>query len=218
VRRRLTEPRRPKLSPKRSPPRVSALLARPRGRVEVALEGEYWRTLPAEAVLAAGLDVGVELDRARARRVRRELVRSEAMAKAARSLARRDLTEKELAERLSRAQVGSAARSEAVGSLVRSGAVDDERFARSRAEVLAERGAGDALIRDDLAERGIAEEFVEGAAKALEPEAARAARIVERRGSSLRTACHLARKGFSEESIEGACGEAIAEEAPPAVP
>ena len=31
------------------------------------LDGESWRTLPAEVVLRAGLDVGVELDRERAR-------------------------------------------------------------------------------------------------------------------------------------------------------
>jgi SOS response regulatory protein OraA/RecX len=191
---------------------------RSRGRIEVALEGELWRTLPAEAVLAAGLDVGVELDRPRARRVRRELVRHEAMAKAARSLARRDLTEQELAERLSRADVPSAARSEALGRMVRTGAVDDERFARSRAESLAARGAGDALIRHDLAGRGVAAELVEAAVGALEPERARAERIVERRGPSLKTARHLARKGFSEHSIEGTCGYAIAEDAPSAVP
>ena len=47
------------------------------------LDGESWRTLPAEVVLRAGLDVGVELDRERARRVRRELRRHEAMAHAA---------------------------------------------------------------------------------------------------------------------------------------
>jgi SOS response regulatory protein OraA/RecX len=139
------------------------------------------------------------------------------MAKAARSLARRDLSEQELAERLSRAQIAPAARSEALGNLVRAGAVDDERFASRRAAVLAERGAGDALIRHDLAGRGIAAEFVEAAVGALEPEHARAAQIVARRGSSLTTARHLARKGFSDESIEGACGSAIAEEAPPAV-
>jgi SOS response regulatory protein OraA/RecX len=203
---------------KRSPPRVSALLARPRGRIEVELEGEHWRTLPTEAVLAAGLDVGVELDRARARRVRRELLRHEAMTKAARSLASRNLTEKELTGRLSRAEVGPAARREAVERLVRAGAVDDERFARGRAAVLAERGAGDALIRHDLTGRGIAVELVQAALGALEPESARAVRMVERRGSSLKTARHLARKGFSRESIEGACGDAIAEGAPPAVP
>jgi SOS response regulatory protein OraA/RecX len=184
----------------------------------VALDGEYWRTLPAEAVLAAGLDVGVELDRARARRVRQELVRHEALATAARSLARRDLTEMELAERLSRARIAPAVRGEALGRLAQAGAVDDERFARSRAELLAERGAGDALIQHDLTERGIAQELVQAAVGGLEPEAARAQRIVERRGVSVRTARHLGGKGFSEDSIEGSCGEAIAEGAPPAVP
>ncbi len=174
--------------------------------------------MPAEAVLAAGLDVGVELDRPRARRVRRELVRHEAMVKAARSLARRDLTEKELAERLSRAQIAPAIRSEAMGQLVRSGAVDDGRFARARAELLAERGAGDGLIQHDLAGRGIAKELVEAAVDALEPETVRATRIVERRGGpSVRTARHLAGKGFLEDSIEGACEVPIVEEAPPAV-
>jgi SOS response regulatory protein OraA/RecX len=203
---------------KRSPPRVSALLARSRGRIDVALDGELWRTLPAEAVLAAGLDVGVELGRARARQVRRELVRHEAMAKAARSLARRALTEQELAERLSQAEVAPAARSEALGRLVRSGAVDDARFARGRAEILAERGSGDALIRHDLTGRGIGAELVAAAVDALEPERARAERIVEQRGPSLKTARHLMRKGFSDHSIEGTCGMAIAEGAPPAVP
>ena len=160
----------------------------------------------------------MELDRPRARRLRQELVRHEAMAKAARSLARRDLTEQELAERLARAEVPPAARGEAVGRLVRTGAVDDERFARSRAETLAGRGSGDALIRHDLAGRGIAAELVEAAVAALAPESARAERIVERRGASPKTARHLARKGFSEHSVESTCGLAIAEGAPPAVP
>ena len=102
--------------------------------------------------------------------------------------------------------------------MVRTGAVDDERFARSRAETLAGRGSGDAFIRHDLAGRGIAAELVEAAVSALEPETARAERIVARRGLSLKTARHLARKGFSEDAIEGTCGMAIAEGAPPAVP
>jgi regulatory protein len=173
--------------------------------------------LPAEAVLAAGLDVGVELDRSGARRLRRELVRLEALATAARSLARRDLTKEELAERLSRAQIAPATRSEAVERMVEAGVIDDGRFARARAEILAERGAGDALIRHDLSKRGVAEELVESAVGAIQPEGVRAKRIVQRRGASIRTVRHLAGKGFSEDSIEGACGEAIAEEAPPAV-
>lgn len=198
-------------------PRVSALLARPRARVEVELEGEAWRTLPVEVVLAAGLDVGVELDRPRARRLRGELRRHEALTRAARSIARRDFSEQELADRLARAHIAPAARREAVGRLVDAGAVDDERLARRRAELLAERGAGDVFIRHDLVGRGIAGNLVEGAVAAVEPESFRAARIVESRGLSPKTVRYLGRKGFSEDAIESACGEAVAESAPRAV-
>jgi regulatory protein len=176
-----------------------------------------WRTLPAEVVLAAGLDVGVELDRVRGRQVRRELLRHEAMAKAARSLQRRDLSKAELSERLARAHVAPSARGETVERLVQAGAVDDERLARNRAEALAERGCGDLMIRHDLAGRGIGEERIEAAVAVLEPEPSRAERIVAKRGASVKTARYLTRKGFSSDSIEGSCGEAIAEDAPPAV-
>ena len=209
--------RRPRLPSKRFPPRVSALLARPRERIEVELDGEPWRTLPAEVVLAAGLDVGVELGRERARRVRRELRRHEAMVKAASSLRRRDFSERELSDRLSRAHVAPAARTETLDRLVRAGAVDDARLARGRAELLAARGAGDALIRHDLTSRGIAEELVDSSLAGIEPEHERAARIVSTRGVSAKTARYLARKGFSEDSIEATCARAVAEEAPPAV-
>lgn len=157
--------------------------------------------------------MGRELDRERARRLNRELRRHEAMSRAARALARRDLSKRELGERLERSRVAPAARDEAVARLAGVGIVDDERLARRRAELLAERGSGDALIRHDLAARGIADELVEAALTALEPEHARAARILRERGSSLKTARYLVRKGFSEESI----GDPVAEDAPPAV-
>lgn len=184
----------------------------------MALEGEAWRTLPAEVVLASGLDVGVELDRERARRVRRELRRHEARAKAVRVVARRDVSERELELRLERANVAPAERAEALERLVRAGAVDDGRFARTRAEALAGRGAGDALIRHDLAERGVSAELVAEAIDALEPEPVRAARIVARRGASPKTSRYLARKGFAAESVESACGADVAEGAERAVP
>ena len=81
--------------------------------------------------------------------------------------------------------------------------MDDERFARSRAERLAERGSGDALIRDDLERRGVAAEIVEAVLAEIEPERERAARIVERRGPGDKTARYLAAKGFGEDALEG---------------
>jgi regulatory protein len=149
--------------------------------------------------------------------VGRALRRHRALVRATRSLAHRDLSERQLAERLERGGLAPAARSEAVQRLVEAGAVDDERLARRRAEVLAERGAGDALIRHDLEQRGIAEELVRVAVEALEPERARAARIVGARGAGLKTARYLARKGFGEDAIESVCETSVAEDAPPAV-
>ena len=88
----------------------------------------------------------------------------------------RDRTAAELDARLEQRGVGEAEREQALETLERIGYVDDERFARTRAEQLAERGSGDALIRDDLERRGIAVELVEAAIEALEPERERAAR------------------------------------------
>lgn len=169
--------------------------------------------MPAEVVLASGLDLGIALDRPRARRVGRELRRHEAQAKALRALARRDLSERELTERLARSQVAPAAREQIVSRLVRAGALDDTAVARRRAEQLAERGAGDALIRHDLLGRGIAADVADRAVAGLEPEPARAARILEARGRSPKTARFLARRGFADDL----CEQAVAEDAPPAV-
>jgi regulatory protein len=176
-----------------------------------------WRTLPAEVVLRAGLDVGVELDRDRARRLRRELRRHEAMDRAARALRSRDLSAAELDARLERARIMPADRMETIERLAEAGAVDDARFALSRAQVLAERGAGDFLVRHDLERRGIAAETVEAAIASLEPEPVRAARICARRGTGPKTARYLARKGFSDDAIQSSSAADIAEHDPPVV-
>ena len=209
--------RRPRLPSKRFPRRVSSLAAASRSRVEVALDGEPWRTLPAEVVLRAGLDVGVELDRQRVRRLRHELRQHEAMACAARALRSRDLSAAELDARLAKARITPVTRAETIERLTGAGAVDDERFARARAQALADRGAGNLQVRHDLEMRGIAPPAVEAAIELLEPESVRVARIWARRGPGPKTVRYLARKGFSEDAIESACSEAVAEQDSPAV-
>ena len=84
-----------------------------------------------------------------------------------------------------------------------SGSVAVERFARSRAEQLAARGSGDALIRHDLEGRGIAAEHIETALEALAPERERATQLAERRGHSVKTARYLASRGFGADALEG---------------
>jgi len=122
---------------------------------------------------------------------------------AMRALRVHDRSAAELEARLEQRGVGEAERAQALETLERIGYVDDERFARMRAKRLAERGAGDALIRDDLERRGLAADLVELALGELEPERERAARIVERRGSSVKTARYLASRGFGEDALDG---------------
>jgi regulatory protein len=128
--------------------------------------------------------------------------RPDAVEQALRALRHRDRSAAELAARLAEHGVDAAEREQALETLERIGYVDDERFARQRAEQLAARGSGDALIRHDLEGRGIAAEDVEAALECLEPEHERAARIVERRGSGPKTARYLASRGFGADALE----------------
>jgi hypothetical protein len=106
---------------------------------------------------------------------------------AIRALRFRDRSAAELEARLQQRGVGAAEREQALETLERIGYVDDERFARTRAAQLAERGSGDALIRHDLEGRGVSADLVELALGALEPERERGTRL--RRGLAGRARC-----------------------------
>ena len=129
--------------------------------------------------------------------------RDDAVELALRALRHRDRSSAELAMRLEQRGVEATEREQALATLERIGYVDDERFARSRAEQLAARGSGDALIRHDLQGRGVAAEHVETALEALEPERERAARLADQRGRNAKTARYLASRGFGADALEG---------------
>lgn len=130
------------------------------------------------------------------------MAEKDAVETALRALRHRDRSAAELDARLEERGVGEAERREALETLERIGYVDDERFACTRAEQLAARGSGDALIRHDLEGRGIDSELVAAALDALEPERERARRIAETRGSSVKTARYLASRGFGRDTLE----------------
>ncbi len=182
-------------------PTVTALRATG-DRVAVALDGAAWRTLPLSAVVEAGLGVGLQLDRASARSLALALRRLRAEEVAVRALARREHSRAALDAKLARVGVGGRVRDEVLARAERRGLVDDARFARRRALLLAERGTGDLLVLDDLVRQGVDEAVARVAVEDLPSEAERAAHIVERRGSSARTVRYLASRGFSDEALE----------------
>ena len=190
-------------------PKVTALRARRGGRVLVQIDGHDWRELPEDVIVRASLTPGTELDRPRLREVARERRRAQALATAGRTLRARDLPARALDVRLERRGIRAADRARALSTLQGAGLVDDGRFARNRALALAGRCLGDAAIRFDLEEYGVEPELVEEAVEGLEPESARAERIVASRGRSPATARFLARKGFGEAAVESAAGEVL---------
>src|SRR5258705_4970286 len=136
-------------------PRVTALRPARPGRVLVELDGERWRTIPLDVAAQSGLALGLELDRERLRILRRELRRSEAVAAGARVLARHDHSEQAVRDALERKGIREPEREEAVATLRRHGAIDDERVAHVRAAALAERGLCDAANALQLQPDGI---------------------------------------------------------------
>ena len=121
---------------------------------------------------------------------------------AVRALGHRDLSAAGVDARLARAGVDADEREETLETLRRVGYVDDGRFARRRAETLADRGWGDAGIGEDLERQGVPVELREEALGGLAPERERAAAVVGDRGASPRTARYLAGRGFAAETIE----------------
>lgn len=99
---------------------------------------------------------------------------------------------------------------EAVELLERAGLVDDGRFATSRADALAGRGYGDAYIRADLERQGVDPELAARVLAAIEPERARAERIVARKGGEPATGRHLTARGFDGDTVEAVLAHLIA--------
>ena len=183
-------------------PVVTALRERPRGRVEVSLDGLPWRLVPADAVVRSGLAVGRALDRETARALGRELRRSEALGVALRALRHRDYSRSRLEARLEGRGTRSDARRDALETLAQAGLVDDARVATARAEALAGRGFGDAAIRLSLEGEGLAAELAAEALTGLEPEPERARRLFDERGGDAKALRWLAGKGFDAGLLE----------------
>jgi regulatory protein len=120
---------------------------------------------------------------------------------ALRALRAREHSAASIDERLARHGFGENERDSTIRRLEQLGYLDDERFARLRAEALCARGSGNRLIDADLTRNGIDRAVRERVLDSLPPEHDRAAAIVARRGASPKVARLLAARGFDEEAV-----------------
>ena len=127
---------------------------------------------------------------------------SDALDQALRALRHRDRSTAEVDRYLESRGVGEDERRTALETLTRTDLVDDRRYAERRALSLANRGAGNALIRHELARAGLDHDVVDHALDSLSCERERAEEIVARRGASPKTARYLTGKGFSYDVVE----------------
>jgi regulatory protein len=149
-----------------------------------------------------------------------ENVREEQLAldQAVRALARRDHSAASLRAKLERAGVSESAQAAAIRTLEGAGYLDDARYARERAALLASRGYGDARIRAELRAQEVDGDSAEAAVAALEPEAERArCEAAKMGGGGVRALRTLARRGFSAEALEKVAGGVVADDLPEGV-
>ena len=138
-------------------------------------------------------------------------MRDDAVEQALRALRHRERTSSQVDAHLAAHGYDERDRDAAISTLARTGLVDDRRFAESRAATLADKGASNALIRQDLDEAGVDRETVEETLATLEDERTRAQRVVERRGADTRTARYLIAKGFPGDLVHAVVAESRAE-------
>jgi regulatory protein len=187
-----------------------------RGRSVVSVDGEFWAELDSAVAMESGLREGAALSWEELDRVRVAGERPLAMTRALNLIGYRARSEGELRERLGRYGYAPETIEAVIGRLGELAYLDDEEFARQRAQEKARkygprRVSADLMKRGvgrELASRAVAEEF-EGRSE-LEDARSAAARRYNGEGSEAkarRVYGFLARRGYSA----GVCAEVAKE-------
>ena len=167
--------------------RVTAIQKQRRqGRINLYLDGPFALGLTLDAIAAAGLRVGDEIDDDALRSLRREAAGADALAAAMRLLSYRPRSEVELRQRLARRGAPADLVDGAISRLRELGLMDDTAFARTWVESrsrLSPRSRR--LLRRELQAKGIDGEAAREALGPLDDEDA-ALRAGERRAAAMR--------------------------------
>jgi regulatory protein len=187
-----------------------------RGRSAVSVDGEFWAELDSAVAIESGLREGAALSWEELDRVRVAGERPLAMTRALNLLGYRARSEGELRERLGRYGYAPETIEAVIGRLGELAYLDDEEFARQRAQEKARKYGPRRVSADlvksgvgrELASRAVAEEF-EGRSE-LEDARSAASRRYNGEGSEAearRVYGFLARRGYSA----GVCAEVAKE-------
>ena len=184
------------------------------GRVNLYLDGRFALGLTLDALAAAGLRAGDEIDDDTLRSLRRNAAGADSLAAAMRLLSYRPRSETELRQRLSRRGAPTELVDEAISRLRELGLVDDAAFARAWVEGRSRTSPRSRrLLRRELQAKGIGGEAAREALAPLDDEDA-AFRAGERRAAAMRGLPYpefrrrlgdfLRRRGFDPETVRRA--------------
>ena len=167
--------------------RVTAIQKQRReGRINLYLDGSFALGLTLNAIAAAGLRVGDEIDDDALRSLRRDAAGADATVAALRLLSYRPRSEAELRQRLARRGAPADLMDEAISRLRELGLVDDAAFARTWVEGRSRLSPrSQRLLRRELQAKGIDGEAAREALRPLDDEDA-ALRAAERRAAAMR--------------------------------
>lgn len=194
-------------------------------RRSIFLDGERWRDAPSPVLKSLGVSPGQQVDPDALEDSIEMVAASCARDRAYRLLGYRDRSSAELRDRLLDDGYPPAIADELVASLVASGIVDDQRFARSLAtSLVACRGFGRHRALREMAHRGVTNDLACEALDELAPadrerdRAAEAALRLRRAGDTPpRLAGRLVRRGFSTSDAYDAASSALRESCDPRV-
>lgn len=200
---------------------VTAVEAQKRrqNRLSVFVDDQYLLGVAATVWADLRVPVGSEITVARIRQIQEAELLNRARAKAMRLIAFRPRSKHEIRSRLRREKVDVKNIERVIDSLVASGFLDDEEFARRYAESrIRSKGHGPFRVRSDLARLGVSRDVIDRtiesiSGRAIEEAALKTARKYARRlrgetderRRTVKMLQYLGRKGFSRSEARRIC-------------
>ena len=190
-------------------------------RCNLELDGQFYCGLKIETAVQNGLKKGMLVSEEFLHGIRIESEKKEAFDRALKHISASAKSEREIRTFLAGKGYLDEVIDDVVERMKRYGFLDDESYAKARAESLAKR-KGSRLIAMDLRKRGISDETIEATLSQLDPEASETAMdtVLEKylRGKPRDLAtrrkayAYLISRGFEYDAVRAALGRAFGEE------